>query len=912
MAQGENATANTGTLINVNVRGPEWRGRDPHSPDYLDESSDRLAEVVEEQLRQQKKHHGLHDQLLVPFSIPDRPVGHSIEEIFDSDAVGVSWAAACSSGQLDKVIQEFERLPKRRLVIVGAAGAGKTGVVINFALLLLDGRSTKRETAGRKKVAVPVVLPLGSGAMDHNESLDHWIALRLVDLYGEAFGVTGRMGRKRAIRLALRLVRTGRVLPILDGLDECAEPLQPMVVAKLNADGRPVVLTCRMPEYEKAVTGEWEDGTDYPVLHGAPVLELQSVPVEEVQKHLGRATHPKYLPKWDQVFARLQEDPFGPLVEALSTPLMVWLARIIYAHRKNDPSELLDFADCRSIEGHLLDQFIPAVYSDGPLSQFPQRGRSMKDKKAEHWLTSLAQLQQRLKTRDLAWWELAKATPPYVTGLLSGIVGCLLATLGVTLAIGISNGVEAGRALGPAGGIEAGVWAVGNIVGVGIGLGIVAGIVAAVIGWFAAKNPPSPSALMIQVQRGFKPSLRRLFDGALPGLLGALLFGAAVWLLYGIKAGVLATLVACAVAPTSTAVAWLTNTIADARRTKSSRRATHDTRPSSAFDRDRKAALWNMLMVGVIAGGLAAGIVEVLIRPTDLPPVLAAGFTTGVGFAVAAGTRMAWVHFLIAQAWLAAHGETPWRLMDFLDDAYDKNVLRQFGDRYQFRHTLHQDRLLERSEEPDLPTTHSRRRRKLRGALIVVTLIPFASFGLWAVYLQSTKRDTECYPSVALQTRTDPHFRVTVSSAHSASQPAILLQRANCVLRPSTSPSNNYQDKVDLDSGHPGHGKTKVQIGHRRDGGLAEIILERHKILTASGSPAYVKIDHGLAMDYYACRSALQATAERVNGIRNDELQKGDRLCVETSQKNIALVYIIEPPERASPRLLITFTVWDS
>ena len=38
-------------------------------------------------------------------------------------------------------------------------------------------------------------------------------------------------------------------------------------------------------------------------------------------------------------------------------------------------------------------------------------------------------------------------------------------------------------------------------------------------------------------------------------------------------------------------------------------------------------------------------------------------------------------------------GSTPWRLMRFLDDAYQRSILRQAGADYQFRHESLRDHL---------------------------------------------------------------------------------------------------------------------------------------------------------------------------------------------------------------------------
>jgi hypothetical protein len=113
------------------------------------------------------------------------------------------------------------------------------------------------------------------------------------------------------------------------------------------------------------------------------------------------------------------------------------------------------------------------------------------------------------------------------------------------------------------------------------------------------------------------------------------------------------------------------------------------------------------LAFGIIAGILAA-------TPAGFGP---AGAMAGLaaGLAVAAGTWLAAALVLplswpvsLAFAQLAARGPTPARLMRFLEDARDRNVLRAIGPVYQFRHARLQDRLAEPgphnlSQDPQSP-----------------------------------------------------------------------------------------------------------------------------------------------------------------------------------------------------------------
>jgi hypothetical protein len=59
-------------------------------------------------------------------------------------------------------------------------------------------------------------------------------------------------------------------------------------------------------------------------------------------------------------------------------------------------------------------------------------------------------------------------------------------------------------------------------------------------------------------------------------------------------------------------------------------------------------------------------------------------------------TLSAWGRFRVAHAWLTLRGRTPHDLMDFLEDARERGVLRRSGGGYRFRHGALRDRLAER------------------------------------------------------------------------------------------------------------------------------------------------------------------------------------------------------------------------
>ena len=331
-------------------------------------------------------------------------------------------------GGLHEAVDVFTRIPSRRLVVVGRAGAGKTVFTLRFTLDLL----------ARRQPGDPVPVIFGLHTWNPLEQpLQEWMAARLAADY-PALRNAGKSGRT----IASELVGGQRILPVLDGLDEVSPPLRGDALRTLNMsldNGAPVILTCREPDYRQVVA-------DADVLTSAAVIELLPLQFSDLAGYLPRTARkiPSGTPggcatKWDPVLRRMRTDPGDPacrvLLEVLSTPLMTSLARSIYSDTAADPAVLLEgkFADRREIEAHLLDGFIPAAFA-GPVTIGPRLRRpSPRAQDAERWLSFLARHLDRLGTRDLEWWRLQNAVPPPIRWLAPGLVAWL--SVGATFEI---------------------------------------------------------------------------------------------------------------------------------------------------------------------------------------------------------------------------------------------------------------------------------------------------------------------------------------------------------------------------------------------------------------------------------------------------------------------------------------------
>ncbi|MGW5054582.1 hypothetical protein [Actinokineospora sp. NPDC004072] len=116
-------------------------------------------------------------------------------------------------------------------------------------------------------------------------------------------------------------------------------------------------------------------------------------------------------------------------------------------------------------------------------------------------------------------------------------------------------------------------------------------------------------------------------------------------------------------------------------------------------------------------------------------------------------------------------------------------------------------------------------------------------------------------------------------------------------LVPSSDPTTNNTDKVDLDTGCPGWGPTRIRVGPSRCGELADLILEDDKIHTPGYAPL-ISRPAGAGCD--------DRTAAAVAAVAVTDLRPGAVLCVRTDKGNTADVRVDE----VGPAVVISFQTW--
>jgi hypothetical protein len=292
----------------------------------LSEASTVLARAVRDQWRAEADIRSLNhpDPIRVRWSSTERPVSASPSSILGTAIPAGRLLRLHLRGDVTQIVGMFNRLPYRQLVILGAPGAGKSAMALLLTLKMLASREGDSP--------VPVLLSLSSW----NPTREHllaWIARRIredypglsnSDLYGPD-----------APQL---LLSEGKIIPILDGLDEIPKELRADSISGMVQGfgrGQPFIVSCRIEEYEDAVAASGD------VLGSAAVVEILPIDIDQVIIYLS-SLGPASQVRWSQVFTRLRQDPRGPIAMALSTPLIVWLARIAYSDAGSRPEELLD------------------------------------------------------------------------------------------------------------------------------------------------------------------------------------------------------------------------------------------------------------------------------------------------------------------------------------------------------------------------------------------------------------------------------------------------------------------------------------------------------------------------------------------------------------------------------------------
>ncbi|MFF2135913.1 NACHT domain-containing protein [Streptomyces sp. NPDC058193] len=294
-----------------------------------------------------------------------------IDLAFTTGSTTVSGSRA--EGTLEGISDYYRELRPGRMVITGtpsdgrygpAGGDAGTGKTV-LALALILGLATERSS----RDPVPVRLTAASWP---GGRIRDWLRTHLTEVH--------RLSRGNAARV----VEADLVLPVIDGLDEMDQSTAPGYTSRAAAllreinrferAGRhcPVVVTCRLTQYQALVEREVESGS---VAH----IAVARVDAARAHHYLSQrvAAMERSRARWQPVLSALEGAAAGSpgavppehalLAETLDTPWRLTLATTVFQERDpegeylRDPADLLVLADSGRLYEDLLDRYISAA-----------------------------------------------------------------------------------------------------------------------------------------------------------------------------------------------------------------------------------------------------------------------------------------------------------------------------------------------------------------------------------------------------------------------------------------------------------------------------------------------------------------------------------------------------------------------
>ncbi|MFG2784746.1 NACHT domain-containing protein [Streptomyces prunicolor] len=714
-----------------------WRSN-PRRGRSTSEQVEEAAQVLARLVRRQWQDEAVLRQLFDPAPLLVLWTDCPLPDVSDHRQL-IGDPVTCRADAAQDLAVAFRSLPRRRLVALGPAGSGKTTLAVLLTLALLGDRDANEP--------VPVLLSLASFDPSR-ESVQAWLRRQIAADYPvladvETFGPS-------AIE---DLLAEDRILPVLDALDERPEPGRAAVLTALNdtLDPRtPLVLTCRTDDYATAVA-------DAGVLAGSAAIAPSPVRPGDALALLRLATPPGLRQhSWDELADHLERSPQGPAAQALSNPLMVTLARSIYADAPGNPAELTDasrFPDSSIVERHLLNDFLPTLYARA--QQRDPASRRWAPERAHRYFTYLASRLENHGTYDLVWWQLYAWVPALARASTRSLIWGAAATA-MSFPLYLSLMVWQGRATilsAPVVLLHAllmvAPWVTAfvcvQIVGArtmvhtgsntrrsiaALGTSICGGAAGCLIDlvidcmvtgndasgqstlrcvcWFSfsllmvliSAGQPAPPPTPSQGAFTLRHWRRRLLRAAITVATTAGLGGATLHL-YGII-----ELYGVADEPTWK-TAWplglgfgaVIGVGQAALQWTRDTAAVHDlTTPTSSIRADRLVAVLNSALGAILIAVSSTALDTFESRGLGSIGRLLEGFVFGLLWCGAIGMTLAlvayaWPHYALARFILAVWGRLPWRLQAFLTDAHRLGLLRQVGPVYQFRHARLQNHL---------------------------------------------------------------------------------------------------------------------------------------------------------------------------------------------------------------------------
>ncbi|SDL61876.1 NACHT domain-containing protein [Nonomuraea jiangxiensis] len=605
------------------------------APDQVMSAAGVLARLVAAQWREEAARRSLDD----PDPIPVRWQLTALPVMDHAASVAVSgpvvWGG--TADRIGELAVQFRGLRRRRLVILGGPGMGKTTLAVQLVRELLATRADGEP--------VPVLVSAASWD-DKVPDVWGWLARRLKVGYpalsAAEFGGQG----------ATYLATDRMVLPVIDGLDEVPARTRAKILACLNrtlGDVGQLIITCRTDEYRQAI----QDAAD--VLTGAAVTEPAPLTPETAADYLALSLPPAPPPAWQHLLDRLRSDGSPALTELCSTPLGLWLLRTTYIRPGVDPTPLTDplsHPTPADLRAHMFDQLAAALVTTRPPTDNPQDLfrplHAYEPNDVQRWLGFLAGYLG--SSRDLSWWLLTRAAfnPPITRALAALPSGVDPSSMPMSYWASATRG-----------------WADANLAAANLRL---TGRVASLCRWLAF-------GLIGGLALGLAVASLFLLVEDGDGITFGLAFGPAL----GLTSGVSWALTMWAEVPVSTDDA---------------------STPMNTWRAERTLNLFR-IRTAMLAGALSGTLTFWLAYGPTIGLIfgLPGGLLYGLVVAYS-GEDSAWGGYVAVARRLARLGLCPRDLMGFLDDAHRLGLLRIIGPVYQFRHAEYQDHLAARYKRP--------------------------------------------------------------------------------------------------------------------------------------------------------------------------------------------------------------------
>lgn len=575
------------------------------------------------------------------------------------------------TGRSSEIAEYFRSLRRGRLVVLGAAGSGKTVLAIRLVRdLAVEAQRTVPQIQGAFE-AVPVPIRVSApafGARIGGRELDQMTASQLahrLDVWlAEHVALT--YGVPEAV--AAGMVTGGWFIPVLDGVDEMdlheASPRRAAaLVAALNQPTgtgvRPVVLTCRTELYQRLASASPAYGGDSGILQDATAVQVQPMSAAAVNEYLalrfpdpaGTACgEPRLRPLLDRLAA---DQPGDPVLSTLRSPLRLFLAVVACRSRDSDPAALIRHAEISDLDDRLYAELIPALSASRP----DTHGERYQSRQVTTWLTALAghlraeELAGRSGTDlrlDTVWLAAGDRAPRYGTaviftaaaatavyfwvrdlvsvglprdayvavGVAASVALVVLVAMGSLRRETVPHRLDVRQLLTRAGRRRFGAW-----FALGVATGLIYGCVVGLAGGYAGGQ------------------IAEVATGLAFGLVGGVVFGTSLGFAFGLSA-----------------------------------------RPDAIYTPGQLVSEGVAHSAARLSVGLAVGLT------LGLAGGLAHGLVFGVLLGLVAVSTTPWPRFGLACLILARRGDSPFRLARFLDWTYEAGLMRLAGSAVQFRH----------------------------------------------------------------------------------------------------------------------------------------------------------------------------------------------------------------------------------